>query len=218
MDYTEVNNFANDRWHIYFKEDSEKFIPYYTFLIERHKSAGTITQPEYKFLCWLNHNNPDRFPVPFNTPHVPTPLLIDHQNLVTLPFFNDRRMELYNKFRSYLCDLNYASINSVPFYDYLIGGSFADASVKTPSDIDFALLIDQDDMYVENTHNTLPGNGPRLEIDAYFISKECSPQHYNSYIKLAILGNTAAIKDKDAMDVSDNTFKARTVYRLTNYF
>ncbi len=212
MNITEINQIVVNKSNQFATGNEELYREAYNFIDRKIASGNCITQPEYKFLCWLNFNDEERFPITIHKPHIPKVRDISLNDFYLSFCQNAHRMRLFIKLEDYLRMKN--EVLNCEYMDVLIGGSFTDKSTERPHDIDFAILLDG--VTIVNYPGVCdPQYYTDDELNPEFLERECSYKNYFNYIWLAMLGNIAEIKDKDNVHcIKDNSFVKRNIYRV----
>jgi hypothetical protein len=189
----------------------------YKFLNDDYKNKSGLLPIEYKFMCWLNENDPLKYPIEINKPFLPEITSISLVEFETTFCFNHHRTRLFNKLRSKLTEI--ALNNGVNNFNILIGGSITNVDNASPRDVDFIVLLpavlinNSMDVKIEDDQSIIDDK----ELDVF-----CIPENYNfkslkAYVALTMLGNIPEFSDKEYefKRVVNNIFKSRNIYKLS---
>src|SRR4051812_46965849 len=90
----------------------------YNYIIKHIKENRPISQPQYKFLCWLNNNDANSFPIEINKPHLPEIVEISVREFSKDFCTNLDRIRLFEKLLEFLKIKN--SVFNCEYLDLLI--------------------------------------------------------------------------------------------------
>ncbi|TAL61579.1 MAG: hypothetical protein EPN85_04460 [Bacteroidetes bacterium] len=215
MDNNELQKTVTNLSNYYCPENNNKnqFKEEYRFLINKKSTPPSlITHPEYRFLCWLNHNNSENFPISINKLLIPKITNFSYFEFKKSYVTNEIRISLFNLLCEFVKDRN--AVFNLENVDLLIGGSFIDPNNESPNDLDFILLLPNN--YIVSYPAACDEEDERImqiKIDAHFLPIDYSFRSIKAYIHIMMLGNKPEIKDKQ-YELENNNFETRGIIKV----
>jgi hypothetical protein len=185
----------------------------YNFLIKKKKEHGKLKQTEFKFLFWLDYNNSEKFPITFNKPSLPEIIELSYIEFRDQYVTNDYKLDIWGNLKEFLS----AKFND-EVLDLLIGGSFLEKNNMVPRDIDCVILLPEKIIsfapWICNDEIARENEFATELIDAHYLPNNYSLTNYSTYVNIMMLGNMPEIKDKQLLEIENNTFKKREVVKI----
>ncbi len=198
----------------FFDKNDQNVLSGYKVLSDRIADGNLISHQEYKFLCWLSHNDLKLFPVTINKPAIPIINSMDIKCFVEAFCLNERRSHLFERL------LTYVTIKAEEFkikeIDIVLGGSFIDPENIAPRDIDCVIQFPWStfELIRENYERHRPLSSDFPNIDVEFIPETIEWTAFWSYATLTHLGNVPELKEPNVIYCRNNSFKSRDLIKV----